>query len=110
MYTPCSDGQRGAPPRWSPQGDFIVYVDTDAFAGYTDALRIVRPDGAGDRKLVTDAAYAAGLDSSSKGEFLIATAAHYGGLELIEVSTGMRIPLCSAKHLGQPSWRPLISP
>src|SRR5205823_4839355 len=83
----------GTAPRWSPTGDVIAYVNAGDYSGYSGVLRLVLPDGTGDRPLVTTEAYAPGIDWSPDGKYLVAETANYGVLELIEVATGTRIPL-----------------
>ena len=96
----------GVAPRWSPAGDLIAYVNSADYSGYAGALRVVRPDGGGDRQVVSGAAYAPVVDWSPDGKYIIAARSSYGNLELIEVTTGARIPLPYARRLSQPAWRP----
>ena len=96
----------GTAPRWSPTGDVIAYVNAGDYSGYSGVLRLVLPDGTGDRPLVTTEAYAPGIDWSPDGKYVVAETANYGVLELIEVATGTRIPLPYSARLLAPAWRP----
>ena len=100
----------GTSPRWSPRGDLIAYVNSADYSGYSGVLRVVRPDGGGDRQVVSGAAYAPVIDWSPDGKYIVAARSSYGGLELIEVSSGARVPLPYAGGLSQPAWRPGSSP
>ena len=102
----------GVSPRWSAGGDLIAYVNSADYSGYAGALRVVRPDGSGDRHVVSGVAYAPVVDWSPDGRFIVAARSSYGLLELIEVATGVRIPLPYARRLSQPAWRlePLSNP
>jgi hypothetical protein len=96
----------GTAPRWSPAGDAIAYVVSADYAGYSGLLRIVSPDGNNDRLLVTDEAYAPGLDWTPDGKYIVAKTGNYGLLELIVVATGETIPLPYSGRLFTPAWRP----
>ena len=100
----------GVSPRWSTRGDLIAYVNSADYSGYAGALRVVRPDGSGDRQVVSNAAYAPVIDWSRDDKYIVAARSSYGGLELIEVATGSRIPLPYAGGMSQPAWRPEQSP
>ena len=96
----------GVSPRWSTRGDVIAYVNSPDYSGYAGELRVVRPDGSGDRHVVSGAAFAPVVDWSRDDKSIIASRSSYGGLELIEVVTGSRIPLPYAGGMSQPAWRP----
>ena len=85
-----------ATPRWSPSGNWIVY-------GTGGTLRLVHPDGTG----VTDVAGARPFDRradwSPDAEWLLARSATR--LELIEVKSGMILPLGWATGLIRPAFK-----
>jgi hypothetical protein len=86
-------GGQAAAPRWSPRGDLIAYSESASYGGYSGPLRVVRPDGSGNR-VVTPGSYDPGADWSPDGRYLLArraTGAYV--LEIIDVETGERLPL-----------------
>jgi Tol biopolymer transport system component len=103
-------GGIAASPKWSPGGDLIAYVGTLPYGGYAGSLRVIRLDGSGDRA-VTSGDYLMGIDWSADRRFLVAyrsQAAHTPEpmrLELVDVSSGERIPLPYAARLFGPAWR-----
>jgi hypothetical protein len=99
-------GIEGTSPRWSPQGDLIAYVRSADRSGASGGLRVVRPDGSGDRDVAGARSYAPVVDWSPDGRYLVAARTGYGGLELIDVSTGLALPLPYAGRMSQPAWRP----
>ena len=99
-------GVEGTAPRWSPQGDLIAYVQSTDASGFSGSLRVIRPDGTGDRAVAGARSYAPVIDWSPDGRFLIAARTSYGGLELIEVTTGSVLPLPYGSRMSQPAWKP----
>jgi hypothetical protein len=86
-------------PRWSPTDDLIAY----ALASGSE-VRVVGADGSGARVLATGS-YGAGVSWSADGEWL-AVSRWQGGIELIRVVDGVRIPIPGTEDLFEPSWRP----
>ena len=97
---------QGVTPRWSPGGDYLAYVETWGYSGYYGALRVVRPDGTGGRRLAPDTKYTWGIDWSPDGKYIIARAEDTHLLELVEVATGARLPLGYSFRMLSPAWRP----
>ena len=97
--TMTSLGLHGTLPRWSPTGEWIVFWRERA-------LWIVRPDGTGLRRITAeDQGYAAGASWSADGRWIAAE--HHGPyVELIEVQTGLTLPLAFTGYLRTPAWRP----
>lgn len=95
----------GTGPRWSPAGDSIAYSIGGDYAGYSGPVRIVSPDGTGDRQIIADG-YAPDLEWTPDGKFVIAKRGYYQVLELIAVATGERVPLPYSVRLFSPAWRP----
>lgn len=100
----------GERPRWSPLGDQVAFVNAQS-------VWLVRPDGTGLRRLtVSDRQYLAGLTWSGDGHWLLAHAMIKGQgsmVVLIEVATGMELPLGFTKNWSDsdngpavPAWRP----
>ena len=95
-----------AAPRWSPRGDLIAYAVSASYSGYSGTLRVVGPDGTGDRLLVPGNYYP-GVDWSPDGRFLLAKRADAAssGFDLIDVETGERIPLAYRRSWYAATWR-----
>jgi Tol biopolymer transport system component len=97
-------GVAGSLPRWSPDGTWIAYWQAPP-SGLLGTIRLVRPDGSEDHAVSTPEHFSsAGLDWSPDGRWLIARAE--AALELIEVSTGLTLPLAFATNLDWPVWKP----
>jgi len=91
-------GVAGTIPRWSPNGDLIVF-------GRADALWLVAPDGSGLRQLSTPGrGYKAWASWSPDGKWIAAE--HFApNIDLIEVATGNTLPLDFTGYLGVPTWQ-----
>jgi hypothetical protein len=87
-------------PAWSPDGAWILYQD-DALH-----LRLVRPDGTGERPLLATgnvvAHQSGGYAWSPDGRWVVARLA--SRLVLIEVATGLAIPVPGSEQLFFPDW------
>lgn len=90
---------------WSPTGDWILYAVSLPDAGFSGPLRLVRPDGTGDRPL-GDGAYHPGGTWSPDGKYVIALAAYPRGWELLDVTSDLRLPLEYGRSWYSPAWRP----
>jgi hypothetical protein len=91
----------GHMPRWSPVGEMIAFVQQ-----YGGPVSVVRSDGTGAHQ-VSPAGRAYEEESltwSTDGAWLVARAA--GTLELINVTTGMTLPLGYATQFTEPAWKP----
>jgi hypothetical protein len=95
---------RGVSPCWSPTGDRIAYFDGQPYGGYIGPLRIVRPDGTGGR-ILSDGPYFQGCDWSPDGRWILATT-NATTLELVNATTGIRIPLPFSEGMTGAAWRP----
>jgi hypothetical protein len=93
----------GHSPAWSPVGDDIAYVDMRA--GWV--LKLMRPDGTGIRQVsAPDVHYERGLTWSPDGKWLVARNTWTQRLDLIEVATGLTIPLPFTFGMAFPAWKP----
>ena len=90
----------GTMPRWSPDGQWIAFIRVGA-------VMVIHPDGTGELQLsAAGRSYAGEMSWSPDSKWLIAQNT-LGILELLEVSTGLRLPLpYSAVFLQAPDWRP----
>jgi Tol biopolymer transport system component len=91
----------GHTPRWSPLGDLIAFTTQ-----YGGPVFIIKPDGTGSRQVSpVGRSYAeASLTWSSDGAWLVARGPEM--LELINVTTGMTVPLGYSTALVEPAWKP----
>lgn len=92
---------------WSPNGEWILYAISGPHAGYSGHLRLVRSDGTEDRPVDEGAAYYPGGTWSPNGRYVIAVRAapEPRGPQLIDVTTGMRLPLVFVRDWYAPRWR-----
>ena len=91
---------RASSPKWSPTGDLIAYVSS----GGDLRVSVVRPDGSGAR-VIASGFHGYHTSWSRDGEWL-ATSRWEGGIELIRVANGERLPIVGTEDLFQPGWRP----
>lgn len=96
-----SDGLR---PRWSPSGDRIAYWSGDVFS-QAGAIFVIGAHGTGVRQVtpVGRTYRPQGLDWSPDGQWLLARAD--STLEVIQVATGLTLPLGYAANYHLASWR-----
>ncbi len=84
-------------PRWSPDGSQIAFV-------WAGAVKLVGPDGTGLRTLAPGPGFTSGLDWSPDGKWVVAGGE--GGLVLINVESGLVLPLAFDTRLRGPRWKP----
>ena len=89
---------RGTYPEWCPKGDVIAYQDYEV-----GVLRIIRPDGTGQRDLGSVFAVHS-MAWSPDGDLLLGLT--NSGLGLFQPSTGVLVPLPSSGSLSDMAWRP----
>jgi WD40-like Beta Propeller Repeat len=104
----------GFGPRWSPAGDWLAYVQGGSVGDWfvpAGVIHLVRPDGTGDHA-VGSSAYWGPVDWSPDGRYLVAKLAPFlaAPLEIIDVTTGVHVPLPFTEHLSAPAWRPTVTP
>jgi hypothetical protein len=91
----------GQTPRWSPTAESIAFVQQ--FGG---PLNVMSADGSGVRRVsAPGGAYAEGsFDWSPDGAWIVARGPNV--LELINVQTGLTLPLAFTAALSGPAWKP----
>jgi Tol biopolymer transport system component len=92
-------GVVGDAPRWSPAGDWIAYDSLGT-------LMLIHPDGTGHQALFDRGAYGylPGVAWSPDGQWLIYR--NYDRLALVNVASGLRLPLSTTLGLAEPTWQP----
>lgn len=93
-------------PEWSPTGTQIAYLNA---LNCVAQIAIINPDGTGNRVL-TQGTYVSSFDWSPDGQWIVATNAATGNIDLISATTGQAIPLSFTTGLSSPSWRPGHTP
>jgi len=103
-------GVVGDVPRWSPTGEWIAYN-----SGKT--LMLIHPDGTGQLSLLDRGDYdRPAVSWSPDGQWLVYFGFNYYGypdkptgffgLKIVQVATGLRLPLLYASGLTDPTWQP----
>lgn len=88
-------------PAWSPTDDLIGFVWDDGDL----EVYVVRPDGTDLRPIATG--FHQDVTWSPDGQW-IAASFWAGGVELIRLSDGERLPIPSMRDLGEPAWQPAL--
>jgi hypothetical protein len=96
------DRVNGHAPAWS-HGDSIAYLDT---RGATSGPLMLMDSRDGSRRVLSPTRYGFGIDWSPDDRWIVGRNAVIGRLELIEVATGLQLPLPFTNGLSDPTWRP----
>ena len=86
---------------WSPDGNWIAYTTSDV-----SQIHIVRPDGSGAQAVSAGSSYGWSFDWSPDSKWLVASNLSTQTLTLIQVQTGLELPLGYTAGLTQPTWKP----
>jgi hypothetical protein len=89
-------------PVWAPSGQTIAYL-ADGF--YQGRVALVNADGSG-QQILTQGIYNEDYDWSPDGQYIVASNASTGYFDLINVSTGVALPLPYTAGYYSPSWKP----
>jgi hypothetical protein len=88
----------GAWPKWSPDGEWLAFVGDRV-------VRVVRPDGSGLRTIsVGNRQYEIGVSWSPDGRWVAASRLSTGQVELINVQSGITLPLAFTTGTFEPVW------
>ncbi len=94
----------GFSPAWSPNSDLIAYI---ASGGFDAPISVIHSNGTGARIIGSPSiGYGMGIDWSPDGKWVVAQRYSSGPLDLINVSSGLVLPLRFTAGLGSPAWRP----
>ena len=91
----------GTTPRWDPVGDRLAYLQS-----YGGPISIVNGDGTGARVISAPGrSYEERtFDWSSDGQWIVARGVNT--LELLNVASGLTLPLGYSSNMNMPTWRP----
>lgn len=101
----ATDLATGYIPRWSPSGDRIALLDATGVK-----LRLIHPDGTGYTPVTrTDPGYPdESIAWSPDGQWIAIRAINE--IDLIQIKTGVILPLSWSTNYHAPTWRPVGSP
>ena len=92
----------GHAPEWS-HGDSIGYLDMKG--GTSGPIRLMSSAGLGRRQIGSGETYDFGFDWSPDDRWIVATDLRSQRLEIIEVRTGLRLPLTYSAGYINPAWK-----
>ncbi len=91
-------------PKWSPNSDLIAYIAASNFEG---PISVVHSGGTQPRTISpSGVSYGIGIDWSPDGEWVVGGRFQFGTIDLINVSSGLVLPLPFTTGLVSPTWRP----
>ncbi len=93
-------------PRWAPQGQTIAYIAA-APGGAFGTLSVIHADGSNPHAIgPSGTSYEYWMDWSPDGQWIIAYNGSYGHLDVINVASGIALPLAFTNEVTAPTWRP----
>ena len=95
----------GEEPVWSPTGNVIAYLNDIGGGDDQGPIWVMNSDGTGQRAVGTGS-YNPGLDWSPDGQWIVAENIPAFKLEIVNVQTGLRLPLAYTPFNTAPAWRP----
>jgi Tol biopolymer transport system component len=91
-------------PQWSPHSDLIAYLASDGGAG---PIAVAHATGAGQHTIgINTNQYDFDIDWSPDGQWVVGRNATTTLLELVNVTSGLVLPLGYTGALGSPTWQP----
>lgn len=94
-------GFSGYAPHWSPDGAWIAFDE-----GQYGLLSVVRPDGTGRQVLATAGSFDWSFDWSPDSQWLVGFDPGRASLFVVQVQTGLTVPLPFTFGLVEPTWKP----
>ena len=101
-----STGVTGDSPRWAPQGQSIAFLTGGTPYSGSGTLNVMQADGS-NAHVIGPAGnlYGFGFDWSPDGQWLVAVNAITGHVEVINVTSGIALPLAFTNQVSSPTWR-----
>lgn len=97
----------GHTPRWAPNDDRIAYIVPTPATSRWGPIWVMHADGSQRHQIsAPDRSYSFGINWSPDGDWIAASAADSGRIELINVTSGETVPVDSTSGFLSPAWEP----